>query len=136
MNKLCEMKESLINGGTSKFAPRKSSFVTVILLKMLPTGAKLPSLETYDGTSNPEDHLAQFYAVMHLHRFCDAIWCKTFPTTFRGAACVCFNQLPVNSISSFEEFTDIFCNHFIASKPSVRNASYLYTVEQGPEESL
>ena len=30
----------------------------------------------------------------------------------------------------------MFRNRFIASKPSVKNASYLYTIKQGPKESL
>ena len=67
------MKESLINGGTSKFAPMRSLFVTAILFKMFLIEAKLPSLETYDGTSDLEDYLAQYYAVMQSHSFCDAI---------------------------------------------------------------
>ena len=59
------MKESLINGGTLKFALGKSPFVITILSKMLPTWAKLPSFETYDWSSDPKDHLTQFYVMMH-----------------------------------------------------------------------
>ena len=42
----------------------------------------------------------------------------------------------MSSISSFEEFVDIFHTHFIASKPFLKNAMYLYTIKQGPEEYL
>ena len=52
MKKLFEMKESLINGGTSKFAPGKSPFVIAILSKTPPTRVKLPSLEAYDRASD------------------------------------------------------------------------------------
>ena len=57
MKKLSKMKESLINGGTLKLALGRSPFVASILSKMLLVGAKLQSLETYDGTTDPEDHL-------------------------------------------------------------------------------
>ena len=73
MNKLFRMKESLINRGTLKFSLGKSPFVTTILSETLPTKAKLPSLETYDKSSDLQDYLAQFCVVIHLHGFCEDI---------------------------------------------------------------
>ena len=64
MKKLSKMKESLINGGSTKLALGRSPFVASILSSMLPVGTKLPSLETYDGTTDPEVHLTQYNFVM------------------------------------------------------------------------
>lgn len=81
MKKLSELKENSMNG-SSKVVPEKSPFIPSILVKVLSAGAKLPFLETYDGSTDPKDHLAQYHVVMQLHKFSNAIWCKIFPITF------------------------------------------------------
>lgn len=50
MKKLTKMKESLINGGTSKLATGKSLFIASILANL--TGVELSFLETYDGITS------------------------------------------------------------------------------------
>ena len=54
MKKLSEMKESPINGGTSKLAPRRSPSIASILSRMLLARVKLLSF----------NDLAQYYFVM------------------------------------------------------------------------
>ena len=54
----------------------------------LPFKFKMPSLDSYDGTRNPCDHIATFKTTMHLQGVSDKIMCKAFPTTLKGPACL------------------------------------------------
>ena len=52
----------------------------------LPPKFKMPSLDSYDGTRDPFDHIATFKTTMHLQGVPDEIMCRAFPTTFKGSA--------------------------------------------------
>ena len=52
----------------------------------LPPKFKMPSLDSYDGTRNPFDHIVTFKITMHLQRVLDEIMCRAFPTTLKGPA--------------------------------------------------
>ena len=52
----------------------------------LPPKFKMPSLDSYDGTRDPFDHIATFKTTMHLQGVLDEIMCKAFPTTLKGPA--------------------------------------------------
>ena len=79
----------------------------------LPPKFKMPSLDSYDGTRDPFDHIATFKTTMHLQGVLDEIMCRTFPTTLKGLARVWFSMIPPNSVSSFEELSKLFVNNFI-----------------------
>ena len=51
-----------------------------------PSKFKIPQLESYDGTLNPQSHLAKFCTLMHLHTSQEALLCKVFPTTLKDIA--------------------------------------------------
>ncbi|GLT96647.1 hypothetical protein SLE2022_142540 [Rubroshorea leprosula] len=59
---------------------------TNITLEPYPAGFKIPQLETYDGTKDPDDHLHAFYSCMQAQNTSDALMCKIFPSTLRGNA--------------------------------------------------
>ncbi|GAU17370.1 hypothetical protein TSUD_232460 [Trifolium subterraneum] len=52
----------------------------------LPNGFKLPRIELYNGSTDPDDHLRAFYVHMTLYAVSDAIFCKAFPCTLTGPA--------------------------------------------------
>ncbi|GKV15413.1 hypothetical protein SLEP1_g26207 [Rubroshorea leprosula] len=56
---------------------------TNITLEPYPIGFKIPQLETYDGTKDPDDHLHAFYSCMQAQNASDALMCKIFPSTLR-----------------------------------------------------
>ena len=47
-----------------------------------------------------------------------------------------FSKIPPNSVSSFEEFSNLFVNNFIGRQRHKRSSSSLLTIEQGENESL
>ena len=52
----------------------------------LPPKFKMPSLDSYDGTRDPFDHIVTFKTTMHLQGVPDEIMCRAFPTTLKGPA--------------------------------------------------
>ena len=71
-----------------------SPFTALINGYPLPSKFKMPSLDSYDGTRDPFDHIATFKTTMHLQGFPDEIMCRAFPTSFKGPAQVWFSKIP------------------------------------------
>ena len=61
-------------------------FSQMIMQEPIPPNFKLPQFESYDGTSDSIDHLEAFWIMMLLHGTPDAILCRAFPSTLKGAA--------------------------------------------------
>ena len=113
-----------------------SPFTALINGHPLPPKFKMPSLDSYDGTHDPFDHIATFKTTIHLQGVPDKIMCRAFPTTLKGPAQVWFSKIPFNSVSSFEELSKLFVNNFIGGQRHKRSSSSLLTIEQGENESL
>ena len=102
----------------------------------LPPKFKMPSLDSYDGTRDPFDHIATFKTTMHLQGVLDEIMCKVFLTTLKRPARVWFSKIPPNTVSSFEELSKLFINNFIGGQRHKCSSSSMLTIEQGENESL
>ncbi|GLU17503.1 hypothetical protein SLE2022_338670 [Rubroshorea leprosula] len=109
---------------------------TNITLEPYPTGFKIPQLETYDGTKDPDDHLHAFYSCMPAQNASDALMCKIFPSTFRGNARTWYYSLPPRSISSYTEMTSAFATKFSSRRLIRKTTTELMRVKQRDGESL
>ncbi|GJV20574.1 hypothetical protein Tco_1369594 [Tanacetum coccineum] len=48
----------------------------------MPDRLKVPTnLKTYDGMSDPDDHLTVFMRIMDVHKLPKPVWCRIFPIT-------------------------------------------------------
>ena len=47
-----------------------------------------------------------------------------------------FSKIPLGTVSSFEELSNLFVNNFIGGKRHKRSSSNLLTIEHGENESL
>lgn len=90
----------------------------------------------YDGTSDPEDHVAKFENVALLHQYTKGVKCRVFSTTLVGATQEWFKQLPSGSVGSFEEMYDVFTRQFASARKSSKSSMHLMTVKHEGEETL
>ena len=68
---------------------------------LVPLKFKMPTLDSYDGTQDPCDHITTFKSTMHLQGVLNEIICKAFPITLEGPVRVWLGKLPPNTITSF-----------------------------------
>ncbi|XP_059669077.1 uncharacterized protein LOC132314203 [Cornus florida] len=97
---------------------------------------KMPTLESFDGTWDPLDHLETYKALMYLQAVPDEIMCRAFPTTLKGWARLWFNKLKPGSIENFEELSKQFIGHVIAGQRHRKPATHLLNVKQQNGEPL
>ena len=76
---------------------------------------KLPTIEPFDGTTDPNDHLSAYKHQLYVQAVDDATWCKNFPATLKSVAQKWLNNLPPNLVNNFTELSYLFTNHFIAN---------------------
>lgn len=81
-----------------------------------PIIAKSLSLEWYDGTTDPNDHLDAFLTQINLYAIDDAVLCSVFPTTLKGAALSWFFGLPEWSINNFDTLIEWFNMQYTISR--------------------
>lgn len=62
------------------------------------------TMEVYNGTIDPLDHLESFMSLMLLQGASDILICKFFLTTFREMVRDWYARLSLGPIYSFEEF--------------------------------
>ncbi|XP_057248901.1 uncharacterized protein LOC125494762 [Beta vulgaris subsp. vulgaris] len=77
---------------------------------------KLPTIEPFDGTTDPDDHLSAYKHQMYVQGVDDATWCKNFLATLKGVAQKWFNNLSPNSVNNFTELSILFTSHFVANR--------------------
>ncbi|GKV17032.1 hypothetical protein SLEP1_g27588 [Rubroshorea leprosula] len=109
---------------------------TNITLEPYPASFRIPQLETYDGTKDPDDHLHAFYSCMQAQNAFDALMCKIFPSTLRGNARTWYYSLPPRSISSYTEMASTFATKFSNRRLIRKTTSELMRVRQRDGESL
>ena len=113
-----------------------SPFTASISNHPLPPKFKMPSLDSYDRTRDPFNHITTFKTTMHIQGVPDEIMYGAFPTTLKGPARVWFSKILPNIVSSFEELSKLFVNNFIKGQRHKHSSSNLLTIEQGENESL
>lgn len=70
----------------------------------------------FKGDSDPESNLKHYKSVVILYKAEDALICKVFAMTLRGAIQDWFHTMPPRSISSFRELAIIFTKEYTICK--------------------
>ena len=94
------------------------------------------ALATFDGSSEPYDHMLRYNQAMILKVDNDRLLCKVFPASLREPALAWFNKLPHNSINSFNELWAAFVSQYLSSVQQKRNISSLQTILKEEGESI
>ncbi|VVA37539.1 PREDICTED: VITISV_032574, partial [Prunus dulcis] len=113
-----------------------SPFTVKIEQAAPPKRFSTPSFTCFKGDSNPESHLKHFKSLMILYKAEDALMCKVFAMTLRGAAQDWFHTLPSWSINSFKELTYVFTKEYTSYRTIKKNPDHLFNLRKKPEESL
>jgi len=111
-------------------------FTDEIMTTRLPKGWKSPTLDRYDETSDPNEHINAYVAQLSIYMRDTHVYCKVFPASLRGMALSWFTQLPPKSIDSFEDLKTKFAAQFATSKPHNLTPIALANVRQEKGESL
>ena len=111
-------------------------FAKAVISFPLPSKFQMPSLETFDETKDPLDHLESFKTMMCLQEVSDEIMCRAFPTTLKGSVRIWFKKLTLGSVRSFAQLSRSFFNHFIGRQRYRRPTTHLLNVRQNEGETL
>ncbi|XP_073037999.1 uncharacterized protein [Primulina eburnea] len=111
-------------------------FSDIIVREPLPGYFKSAKIKDYDGSSDPEEHLARFENMAMLHCYEDQIKCKVFLTTLIDSPQRWFEGLAPQSIRCFEDFQKVFLHQFSSSKKYKKTAFSLFEVKQRQDETL
>ena len=137
-NAMEEMKDSMrrTNYMDDLIHKTDSLFTASITSHPLPSKFKMSTLDSYDETRDPCDHIATFKTTMHLQEVPDEIMCRAFPTTLKGSAQVWFDKLPPKIVISFHKLGQLFVNNLVGGQRHKCSSSSLLNIEQEENESI
>ncbi|XP_073138248.1 uncharacterized protein [Henckelia pumila] len=139
LHELRRKVQKLEEGGSQMACPIKipgCPFSQEVIEEPLPLNYKSAKIREYDGSTDPEEHLARFENVAMLHCYGDKIKCKVFLTTLVDSSQRWFEKLEPQSVQSFAKFKQVFLQHFGSSKRYRKTAYSLFEAKQSGEESL
>ncbi|XP_076925110.1 uncharacterized protein LOC143587816 [Bidens hawaiensis] len=106
----------------------------------IPKRFQNPNMKLYDGTTNPEEHVAQYIERMEIIPISvdlkEACLCKGFGSTLTRLTLKRLFGAPPNSITSFAHLVNLFNNQFSCSRSFEIFIYYLYRITQKHEEYL
>ncbi|XP_020211736.1 uncharacterized protein LOC109796476 [Cajanus cajan] len=115
---------------------RRHPFVDGIMEVPLPPAWKPLNIERYDGTSDPDEHIDAYITQINLYTNEDAIMCRVFPTSLKGAALSWYTQLPPRSVDNFNTLVRLFSAQYATSRPHHITSAALSNLRQQDDESL
>ena len=94
------------------------------------------SVNSYDGNTDPVEHISHYIQMMSLHAHNDALICKVFPSSLGPIALRWFNGLRKGSIHSFAELIQEFDVQFMTCSWVPQLVDALLSMKMGARETL
>jgi len=113
----------VVSGGMAAVLSRKHHFVVAIMAVSLSVGWNGPTINKYDGSSDPNEHI-------------DAYVSRIFPTSLKGTTLSWFTRLPPLSIDCFDTLMVKFSTQLTTSKPHHHTSLTLVNIRQERAETL
>ncbi|XP_026383408.1 uncharacterized protein LOC113278900 [Papaver somniferum] len=82
----------------------------------IPKRCPIPAFECYDGSSDPAAHLRYYNRMLARWDQDDVVLCRYFLSRLKRSALSWFDNLPPNSIGSYEQLTEIFLRTYMYNK--------------------
>jgi hypothetical protein len=93
-------------------------------------------MDSYDGTTDPDEHIENIETVLTYRSVQGAVKCKLFVTTLRREAITWFKNLRRNFIDSWSDICYQFTTHFTAPRAQPNTVASLEVIIQGRSEPL
>ncbi|GJV55841.1 reverse transcriptase domain-containing protein [Tanacetum coccineum] len=92
-------------------------------------------IKTYDGSEDLEVHLKIFQAAAKTERWAMPTWCHMFNSTLAGNARVWFDDLPQESIDSYDDLRKAFLENYLQQKKCIKDPLEIHKIKQKDGES-
>ncbi|GKF12805.1 reverse transcriptase domain-containing protein, partial [Tanacetum coccineum] len=97
---------------------------------------RMPShIKTYDGSEDPEDHLMIFQSAAKTERWAMPTWCHMFNSTLTVNARVWVDDLPKESIDSYDDLKKAFLENYLQQKKCIKDPIKIHNIKQRDGES-
>ncbi|GJR39447.1 reverse transcriptase domain-containing protein [Tanacetum coccineum] len=97
---------------------------------------RMPShIKTYDGSEDPEDHFKIFQSAAKTERWAMPTWCHMFNSTLIGNAKVWFDELPKETIDSYDDLKKAFLEKYLQQKKCMKDPAEIHKIIQRDGES-
>jgi len=120
---------------TLSMGGQRHPFVEGILGIELPVNRKGLSMDKYDGSTYPNEHIDVYVTQMSLYMIDEAVLCRVLPTSLKRTTLSWFTCLPPLSIDCFETLVGLFNTQFAINKPHHLMSLTLLNVRQDKGES-
>lgn len=107
-----------------------------IMASPFPQGWSRPKLKLYEGDSDPTEHINFFVGAMQYAGASDPIYCRSFPMSLGKGLMNWFQNLPANSLHSWEAVMNCFLSQYASVKSIPKSEETLALIKQGEKESL
>ncbi|GAU30548.1 hypothetical protein TSUD_65580 [Trifolium subterraneum] len=101
----------------------------------VPANFKIPQLPTFEGKTDPLEHLMAVGTQTAIIGAEEHLKCKLLSSTLKDAALRWYMNLPKNSIASYTDFHKKFIHQFPGSKHVQVTATSLFGIRQGHNEN-
>ena len=113
-----------------------SPFSAKIQQAPLPTGFRMPTMATYEGKTDPQDHLDTFNDQMNLLQVTTLSHYKCFAVTMSGIAKKWVWQIESETVVFWGQLSVMFMCQFQGACKYATSLSRLANIKQGPNKTL
>ncbi|GKA10211.1 reverse transcriptase domain-containing protein [Tanacetum coccineum] len=92
-------------------------------------------IKTYDGSGDLEDHLKIFQAAAKTERWAMSTWCHMFNSTLTENARVWFDDLPQESIDSYDDLKKAFLENYLQQKKCIKDPVEIHIKQRDGEST-
>lgn len=128
------MREGLPSGGVKEVS--RSPFTPNIRNARNPPKFKLPTLEPYDGRSDPTMHITRYIRHMEVLGASEEVMARCFPLYLSDLAALWFRQLETGSIGTWSELVDCFMRPFRVHVTRPKSVMTLASIKQRTGEFI
>ncbi|GAU42011.1 hypothetical protein TSUD_236780 [Trifolium subterraneum] len=131
------LRNNVAGAETTRMMPKVfQPFSEEIQAVAVPHHFREPTIDSYDGSGDPQSHVSTFQTQMFISGADDALSCKIFAGTLKDVAHKWIAGLPARSVTSFEDLATRFVAQFAANSEKPFLVADLFDVRQRPTKPL